>query len=453
MIALKLSEIKEITGGQLIGNENIIIDKLETDSRKNVCDSLFVALKGEKFDAHDYINQVVDKGCKAIVVNRKFDVEIPQIIVDDTLKALGLIGLLNRTKSKARIVGITGTCGKTSVKEMTASILKTMGNIIYTQGNFNNAIGVPLTLLQINEDTEYAVVEMGANHPHEIEYSVNLVRPEAVVINNVGSAHLEGFGSLNGVYKAKSEILDYVFSNNGKGIVNMDNEFYSNWVNDYGKYALSSFSIKNTADCYATDIKRLEEGCFSFVLNLAKESSVINLNIPGYHNVSNSLAAALLSSKVGAKMENITKGLSTLTPTKGRLFVEKFGKITLIDDAYNASVNAVKSSIDTLSLFPHKRIFIFGDMGELGENSIELHREIGKFAKGKIDELLTVGKLAKYTSEEFGGTHFENKDDLYKYLDTLLKTEKLLSIIAKGSHSMKMHEVVEYIQKYEDILC
>lgn len=454
MISSNVKQIAEYVNGTVIGNLEVVVNKVVTDSRKDVKDCLFVALKGDRFDAHDFINHACEAGASAVVVDHKCEVPVPQIIVPDTLVALGLIGQMNRMKGRAKVVSVTGTCGKTSVKEMTASILKQIGNTIYTQGNLNNSIGVPLSLLQINEETDYAVIELGANHPSEIAYSVNLARPEVAVINNVGAAHLEGFGDLLGVYKAKSEILDYVFSNRGIGIVNGDNDFFESWCKDFGKYNLKFFSVNNEkADCYASNIQQLEQGCFSFLLNTNLGSCEVNLNVPGIHNVSNALAASTLCLQVGASIADIKKGLEAVEPTKGRLYIEKLDNVTLIDDAYNASVSAVKSSIDTLSLLEGYKVFIFGDMGELGSEEELLHRQIGTYAKNKVDLFLSVGRLAKLSAIEFGGTAFDSKQELYNYLQELLKRQEAMNIIAKGAHGMKMNEVIDFIRKYKEKSC
>lgn len=451
MIPLKLKLIADFLEGELTGSPDEVVERVETDSRKDVRGALFIALKGERFDAHSFISDIAESGAKAVVVDHRCDVSVPQIIVGDTAKALGLVGKLNRRMSQAKVVSMTGTCGKTSVKEMTTAILKTMGSTVATQGNFNNAVGVPLSLLQISKDTEYAVIELGANHPGEINYIVNLAEPDAVAINNVGSAHLEGFGSLDGVYRAKSEILDYAIGHGGRGVVNADNEYYSKWSAEYGnRLKLVSFSAegKSDADFRAEKVTLQQNGCFSFELNSPLGKAEINLGVPGRHNVANALCAAALSSFVGAKLENVVKGLSSVAPCKGRLFVEKYGSVTLIDDAYNASVNAVKASIDTLSLFPGKKIFVFGDMGELGEGAKSLHSSVGEYALGKIDYFLTVGDLAKEASASFGnkGIHFNSKDELQNFINDFLKSNSSSTVAVKGAHFMHMEKIVDYIR-------
>lgn len=448
MISFKISEIKDVLNATVIGDESVVINEIEHDSRKDVKGKLFVAIKGAAFDGHSFVTSVCESGAVAVLVEKECDVNIPQIIVDNSIKALGIIGKYVREKSKAKVVSITGTCGKTSVKEMTYSILSNMGNTVATKGNLNNDIGVPLTLLTIDRETEFAVVELGANHPGEIKYTVELAKPDVALINNVASAHLEGFGDINGVYKTKSEILDYVTTNNGIGIVNACDSFYSKWLEDYAEYNLLSFGVGKNATYYATDVKPTENGCFEFTLNTPNFVSSIKLRVPGVHNVSNAVAAAILSRQVGATEEHIVKGLETVEPSKGRFYVEKIGNIRLVDDAYNASVKSVESSLDTISLFEGKKVFVFGDMGELGKDEIALHQSIGEHAKGKVDSFISIGKLAKYSAEVFGSKCiFEDRNELKDYLLKLVTSGEKMTIAIKGSHGMHMEEFVKCIKE------
>ncbi len=460
MIATSLEVITKYVQGQLIALQNaeVIIDNVVTDSRKMTSEgnNLFVALRGERFDGHQFIDTVVRQGAKAVLVDTVTpNCPVPQIVVQNTTEALGLLGKLNREQSKAQVVCITGTCGKTSVKEMTASIVSLLGKTLATVGNFNNAIGVPQTLLNLSTDTEYAVIELGASAPGELQYTVGLAEPKAVLINNVGGAHLQGFGSLLGVYHAKSEVLDYMFAHDGVGIVNADNQFYPNWQHDYQQHQLLSFSGQgNTqATTYAEQIILNAQGCASFTLVCPLGKTTITLQVPGRHNVANALAATTLSIQLGATLDHIKQGLESVRPVAGRLCFMHFGALTLIDDAYNASVDAVKASISTLSLMPGPKAFIFGDMGELGTNAQQLHREIGQFAKGKIDYLLTFGPLAALTATEFGGEAFQDKEALCQAVQALITKNSNLYIAVKGSHAMHMNEVVDFIKKDRATQC
>ncbi len=447
MIKMTLKEISEHLQGELLGDGTVTVDRVETDSRKDVAGALFVALRGETFDGHTFLEKVAEAGAAAVLTEEKKDIAIPQIIVKDTLKGLGLIGQLNRRKSHAVVVGITGTCGKTTVKEMTAAILSLKGKTIATKGNFNNSVGVPLTLLSIDADTEYAVVEHGASHPDDIAYTVQFSEPVAALINNVGGAHLEGFGGFEGVYHAKREILDFVLQHKGQGAVNADSEFYDSWLKDYKEYNLKSFAVENPkADFRAENITQKDAGNFAFTLVTPMGKHEVALNIPGRHNISNALAAATLSSMVGATLSEIVQGLSQVKPVKGRLFIEKLGDLTLIDDAYNASFNAVKASLDTLSLLPGHRVFVFGDMGELGKEALDLHRKVGEYAKGRTDEFWSLGSLAKESALVFGGRVFEDRAELLEAVRKLVRETPNLTITAKGSHGMKMGDIVDTVR-------
>lgn len=457
MLKLTLAEIATATGATLIGatNPNDFITAVETDSRRSVEGKLFVALKGERFDAHEFVSQATASGACAVMVDHDCGVKIPQLVVKNTEIGLGLLGRLNREKSKATVVSVTGTCGKTSVKEMTAAILQLCGPTIATAGNLNNAIGVPLTLLNIGADTQFAVVELGASHPKDIEYGVELARPVAGLINNVGGAHLLGFGSLDGVYKTKSEILDFVQAHKGQGIVNADSEFFTRWQQEYPQVKSFSALGKKEADVFATSVQPLADGCFAFVLNTKVGASKVTLGVPGVHNVSNALAAASLALAAGAGLDQIVAGLNSVRPVKGRLFVEKYGAATLIDDAYNASVTAVKASLDTLSTLPGYHVFVFGDMGELGAQAEDLHREVGAYGQGRAQQFLTVGVLAKLSSEAFNagcspealGRSFADKAALEAYLDELLTAHPDACIAVKGAHFMRMDEVAQHLRQ------
>ncbi|WP_019000453.1 UDP-N-acetylmuramoyl-tripeptide--D-alanyl-D-alanine ligase [Succinimonas amylolytica] len=452
MIEMTLAEIAAHVGGKLFNAEDqagrITISGVETDSRRDVRGMLFVCLRGENFDGHDFAKEVCSKGAVALLADHELPVEAPQIVVPDTLRGLGLLGQLNRRKSHARVVAVTGTCGKTTVKEMTAAILSRMGNTIATKGNFNNSVGVPLTLLTINSDTDYAVIELGASHPGDIAWTVEFAEPEAALINNVGGAHLEGFGGFDGVYRAKSEILDYVFSrDSGKGVVNADSEFYDRWKSDYAGKDLMGFGTENDhADVRAVAIRSQDNGTFAFRLITPQGEGDVRLALPGRHNVANALAAAALSGLAGAGVPDIIEGLEAQRPVPGRLFVEKLGTLTLIDDSYNASFNAVQASLDTLSLLPGYRVFVFGDMGELGQDAPELHARIGVYARGRVDEFWSIGDLAALSARSFGGRVFESREELLDAVRELVNRVPDLTIAAKGSHAMKMGDVADLIR-------
>lgn len=450
MIPLRLSVIADVANGRLFGDD-IEINSVTTDSRVVSENELFVALKGDKFDAHDFLLSAIDNGAKALIVSKKPSerIDVPYVLVDDTKIALGKMSAYVKKCVSPITIGITGTCGKTSVKDMTYSIFSENGLTLATKGNFNNDIGVPLTLLRLTFDTKFAIVEMGTNHPGEISYSTNLVKPDICLINNVGFAHLEGFGSLDGVYKAKSEIFEGLVPG-GTAIFNATSEFYPAFIEQQSKFRLLGFGFDEKAEIYASNIVVNSTGSCSFLLNSPKGTIDINLNVLGKHNVLNACAAASIAYGCGLSLDEIKKGLEKYNSYQGRLQQKKINNLTLIDDAYNASVNAVYAAIDTLDLMTGYKILILGDMGELGEKSNELHKNVGEKVKySSIDLLLCVGELTKFTvnSAEEKAHFFVDKSTLCEQLNSFIPKEKDTIILVKGSHSMKMHEILEYIEE------
>ena len=448
MIPLSIEKIKQLINGKSyhIDNENWVVESISTDSRKISNKSLFIALIGDNFDGHEFAEQAIKNGAIAAIVNHKIDHEIPQIIVNDTHQALGKIAAFIRQQSKAKIVALTGSSGKTSVKEMTASILQNCGQTLYTQGNFNNDIGVPLTLFRLTQQDEFAVIELGANHIGEIAYTTNIVKPQTALINNISEAHLEGFGSLEGVAIAKGEIFQGL-PKDGIAIINLDS-CSDKWITQLTNKTVWTFSLNNSsADFYASNIHISEHT--RFILNSPHGECEIILPLIGQHNVSNAIAASALAISVGANFEQVVKGLSTLNPVKGRLFPIKLNETQLIlDDTYNANVGSMSAAIKVLASQQGYRVFVVGDMAELGYEAEKYHQKIGEIAKQEqIDCVVSVGKLSQSISEFSGvGHHFSNKQDAVSYLLTLLRQYPKLTMLVKGSRSAKMEELIEKIQ-------
>lgn len=448
MIELKLSEIAGAVAGELVG-EDVTVSSVTTDSRSADHNDLFIALKGEKFDAHSFLSSAVANGARALLVSQRTDACPSYVLVKDTRIALGLLGAYVKSRLSPKTVGITGTCGKTSVKDMTFSILSQNGPTLATGGNFNNDIGVPLTLLRLCPEHKYAVVEMGTNHPGEISYTVNLVKPDVCLVNNIGYAHIEGFGSLDGVYKAKMEIFEGL-NPDGTAVFSKDSEFFSAFSND-DRHTHLSFGLDGAADVHAENVKVRDDGCCSFTLCCALGRADVDLQIPGEHNVSNACAAAAAALALGAGLKDVQKGLNEYKTYQGRLHVSNINNLTLIDDSYNASVNAVFAAIDTLKNMSGRRIMVLGEMGELGDMAEELHREVGRrFRDSGIDMLLTLGDLTRYTVEEAGdGAKFlPNRGDLYNTIDQTIARGERITVLVKGAHYMKMNEIAEYIKEH-----
>ncbi|NCB61002.1 MAG: UDP-N-acetylmuramoyl-tripeptide--D-alanyl-D-alanine ligase, partial [Gammaproteobacteria bacterium] len=399
--------------------------------------------------------QATTKGAVAAVVSRPLpDSAIPQILVADTRIALGQIAAWVRAQLDLQIVAITGSCGKTTLKEMCAAILQQIAPVLATQGNLNNEIGVPQTLLRLTPHERYAVVELGANHPGEIAWTTSLVKPDVAVINNVAAAHLAGFGSLRGVAVAKTEIFSGL-SESGTAVINADSEFYD-WWREILSVRTLSFGLENPkADFRAENITQDEQGIARFTLISPLGQTEIQLPIPGIHNVSNALAAAAVTTSLGVSLEQVQSGLANMLPVKGRFCVQKLSDdLTLIDDTYNASVQSVMAAIDTLSVMPGYRVLAFGDMGELGADAASLYRQIGEHARlKKLDAVLTVGELSRHTAEAAGGRHFSDKDGLNLALQELMQQQRPVTILAKGARSARMEDVVTFVKSCEEQAC
>lgn len=453
MIKVTLSQLAQITHGELVG-EDITIAAVSTDTRTIESGSLFVALVGERFDAHNFCQQAVESGAGALLVQKRLDVNVPQVIVADSKIALGEVAAWVHQTCQTPTVAITGSCGKTTVKEMVASILQQKGQVLFTAGNFNNDIGVPLTLLRSQSEDDYAVIELGANHIGEIAYTTQLVKPDIALVNNVAAAHLEGFGSLDGVKQAKGEIYQGL-SAGGVAVVNLDSNGDVLWQPVLADKKVITFSQSNTqADFYASDIDIDEEGKASFILHVSESSQEIELSlgIIGQHNVANAIAASIIALQMGATMEEIHSGLMHLNKVKGRVDVEQLSQsVKLIDDSYNASVPAMKAAVDLLGAFRGQRWLILGNMAELGEESLALHRQVGEHAAPqKFEHVLTYGADAKVISDLCDGIHFETHQDMIDYIKQHLDqtVSENHTILVKGANGARMFEVAAALKEY-----
>jgi len=484
MIALSLADLVSATQGQLILDEclnEVVIDKIVTDSRafktneQNNC--AFLALKGANFDGHRFAKQVVDDGCCLLIVDHEIPsvdiTSIVQLVVTDTRIALGQIAAYVKAKVAPKTVGITGSSGKTTVKEMTAAILSRLGRVLATEGNFNNDIGVPLTLLNLTHEHDFAVVEMGANHMGEIAYTSNLVKPDVAIINNIAAAHLEGFGDLCGVARAKGEIFSGL-SESGIALYNQDTKYTNKWQWRLVNKKVSTFSClsitqKNKADCYSSNVSLDENGCASFTLHTLQGDCTITLNIPGQHNVCNAVAAASIALAFEASLDDIRLGLAQMQAVKGRLNLYQLSDtFKLIDDSYNANVESAKAATQLLSSYTGTKILILGDMGELGSEARSYHQEVGQYAASlPVDVLLSLGVLSQSASDAFrlndspstikdaekvDSQHFNERSLLMKHLVEMmqpaLESQQEFIILVKGSRSARMERVIEDIKQW-----
>ncbi|WP_286263074.1 UDP-N-acetylmuramoyl-tripeptide--D-alanyl-D-alanine ligase [Thalassotalea atypica] len=448
MIPLLLSELSLAVDGQLVGKD-FTIGHVGTDSRALKKDDVFLALKGPNFDGHRFIEQVSNLGASALVVDHQVDSALPQIIVKDTRIALGKIGAFIKVKSAPKTVGITGSSGKTTVKEMVAAILSRLGNVLATQGNFNNDIGVPLTLMRLTPEHDFAVIEMGANHIGEIAYTTELVKPDVAIINNIAAAHLEGFGDLCGVARAKGEIFEGL-PQHGVAIYNQDCKLANKWQWRLTDKNVRKFSCNTKSDSYSSDVELDEDGCANFKLHTHVGSTYIQLVIPGKHNVCNAVAAAAIAIECGASLDDVRLGLAQMEPVKGRLNLYQLGDdFKLIDDSYNANVESIKAATELLANYAGYRVLVLGDMAELGSDARMYHQEVGEYAKELgINCLLTLGVLSQSTADAFkeDGQHFSSREQLLMHLyEVLGKQSQQISILVKGSRSAHMEHVVQDI--------
>ncbi len=416
---------------------------ISTDTRTLKAGELFVALKGDNFDGHDHVAQAMEKGAVAAIVDHRLPLEFPQIVVADTRRALGELARARRLAFRGKVIALTGSNGKTTVKELIAAILRLQGKVLATEGNFNNDIGLPLTFLRLHNDEQFAVIEMGANHPGEIAYLTRIALPDVALITNAGAAHLEGFGSVEGVAKAKAEIFEGL-STNGVAIVNLDDAYADLWLAKTQRFRQIGFGAhSDLASITARDVELRPEST-RFSLSIRDDTQRVNLNLSGWHNISNALAAAAAATAVGVEPELIKQGLEGFAGVSGRLKIMRLSNgALLIDDTYNANLDSMKAAIDVLSHYPAPRVLVIGDLFESGERAQEIHKQLGQYAQEQgVDELLAVGELSQYATQAFGdkGRHFAGKDELIEYLKLKLTPQKV--VLVKGSRGMRMEEVV-----------
>jgi UDP-N-acetylmuramoyl-tripeptide--D-alanyl-D-alanine ligase len=453
MISVSLSWIAKKVEGQLNTQSvaDLKVKGVSTDTRTMQPGDLFIALVGPNHNAHEHLHKALEKGACAIIVSEPVDCPLPLIKVDDTKLALGRLGAAVKAKVSPKTVGITGSSGKTTVKEMVASILSVKGKVLATQGNFNNDIGVPLTLLRLNESHEYAVIEMGANHLGEIAYTTHLSKPDVATIVNAAASHLEGFGSLFGVARAKSEIFKGL-GESGTAILNSDSQFFEFWKGKTSHINTLTFSPESDAgDFKAEDIAMGMDGCAEFELVCPKGKAAIRLSIPGTHNVGNALLAAALSLEVGASLEDVQLGLFNMKEVSGRLNVKQLTQqVRILDDTYNANVASVNAAIDLLSTYSGIKVLVLGDMAELGDQARYYHEQVGEYALAKgITLTYTTGVLSQCASAVFNdaGAHFEHLEALVTSLENTFSHEQQdITILVKGSRSSKMELVVKGIE-------
>jgi len=442
--SMPLSRLATIIGSDFSG-EDTVFTGVSTDTRTVKQGELFFAINGENFDAHDYLQQAADSGAVAAVVSKTGSDSLPLLAVEDTVHALGQLAQACRMQFSFPVVGITGSNGKTTVKEMIASILQVSGEPLVTIGNLNNDIGVPLTLLRSDESYTHAVIEMGANHIGEIAYLTKLARPQVGVVTNALSAHLEGFGSRDGVALAKGELFDALQENN-VAIINADDSYCGQWQLRAQPASIVTFGLNNSANVTARDVS-FDPASWQTTFTIISDQGMQDIAMPlvGRHNVMNALAAAAAALALGISLQEVAEGLQQMSAVGGRLHAAKTARGSLvIDDSYNANPDSLQAGLDVLAMLPGKRILVLGDMAELGEAASSLHADIAASARqANVQYLYAVGELSAATVQQFGngGQHFENKESLLRALNDIMDENSVA--LVKGSRRMQMDSIVK----------
>lgn len=465
---------------------DVHFDGISIDSRTLQKNNLFVAINGNNFDGHKYIASAKAKGAAAAMVDLpSTHPELPELVVGDTRKVLGELAKAYLEKMNAKRVAITGSVGKTTVKEMVSAILhvhtKNQSSIIATLGNLNNDLGVPLTVFRVKPETEYGVFELGANHIGEIAYIADIVKPHIALVNNVAGVHLEGFGSIEGVAQGKSEIYQYLTTDD-TAVINLDDAYSESWLEQTEKLGCKviTYSIANSsADVFASELL-LESAKTTFVLNASGKGSpgigrfavTVSLALLGEHSCRNALAAASISFGLGVSVETIIEGLSKVGEVKGRFnIVEYSSGATLIDDTYNANGKSVKAAIDVVVQLKQQQnkkdaIVILGYLGELGLSEVSTCEDVAKYAiTHNIDQLWIVGEQSSlyqsvFVSEELKpqesrtSAQFNAFDDVESAANALLpilksKKEDVI-VLVKGSRSAKMERIFQLLNDAEN---
>ena len=428
----------------IYNKRDIFVEGLSRDTRTINENEFFIAIKGENFDGNNYVLDALNKGASGVIMDAELvDEEIisfgkPIILVKDSVKFLQDMAAYKRSLYDIPVIAITGSVGKTSTKDIVASVVSQKYNCLKTEGNFNNHIGLPLTILKL-KDHEALVVEMGMNHFHEIEVLSKIAKPTLAVITNVGTAHIGILGSRENILKAKLEILEGL---SGKLIINNDNDLLNKWNSENSDYEVITYGINNESNIMALNSKYYEEFSeFSCMNNLVK------VPVSGEHFVYNAMCAIAVGLELGISFEGIQKGIEEFSLSNNRMSLIK-GDYIIIDDTYNANYDSVMSGLKYLNVLSGRKVAVLGDMLELGEYSIDLHKQIGvQLNNMDIDIIITVGELSKNINDALidkVNYHFDNNEDAINYLNNIKKTDD--KILIKASNGMRFKEIVEGIK-------
>ena len=447
MSARRLSEVAAAAGGTLTGADREF-GRVTQDSRSLKAGDLFVAIPGERFDGHEFLSQAEKQGAAGALVQRAVKSALPQVLVKDSRRGLGRYAAAWRRQFTLPLVGVTGSSGKTTLKEMVASILRQQGTTLATRGNMNNDIGMPLTLLELDASCRHAVIEMGTNHPGEIGYLAELAAPTVSVITNAGPAHLEFLKDVAGVAKEKGALYTHL-TPDGTAVINADDAYAGLWKEMAGKRRVVTFGFSEHADFHPLPgVLEPSDGHWKFHLKSPQGEMDIAVSLPGRHNVANALAAAAASIAAGAGLDEVRAGLAQAPTTAGRLIVgEGLNGCRLIDDTYNANPLSLLAAAEFAVSLGGRAWLVLGDMGELGSSAERLHAESGARLRALgIERLYAFGPMSRHAAEAFGAgaRWFEDLNALIRALHAEAGRE--VTLLVKGSRSMRMERVVEALR-------
>ena len=443
--------LNAIEGEVIVQKEEINFNKLCIDTRKIEKNNVFLAIKGANFNGNDFVVKALENGASIVIIDEvKFDLKEVQnkgtiIKVKDTREALLNLAKFYREKLGLKVVGVTGSTGKTSTKDLIAALLSDKYKVFKTKGNFNNDIGLPLMILELTSEFDVAVLEMGMSSLGEIELLASVARPNVAVITNIGLSHIENLKTQENILKAKMEICTF-FNKENTLIVNAEDKLLQNISSNVFK--VKKIGYNHEYDVYASNII-LREDSVKFTANCGNDKYDFELPMAGKHNVLNMMLAIDIAKNLNVSLKEMNDGLANLKATSMRLEVEKTDKITIINDCYNASPDSMKSSIEVLiTKAAMRRVAILGDMYELGSKTKEAHEDVGSFAKGKIDLLIVIGENVDNYEKGFGNENirkFASKDDFFKEVDSLIKKDDV--ILVKASRGMKFEEVTSKLKE------
>ncbi|MGI6004847.1 MAG: UDP-N-acetylmuramoyl-tripeptide--D-alanyl-D-alanine ligase [Christensenellales bacterium] len=450
MKPFSLQDVIAATGGTYKGEADpagIIITGVCTDSRRAASGDLFIPIRGERFDGHDFIASALESGATACLSEKALEAGAPCVLVEDTLAAFQAQAAFYKDLFAVKTVGITGSVGKTTTKEFVAAVLSQKFNVLKSIGNLNNQVGVPMTVLRLEQEHEMAVIEMGTNHFGEIAAVAKIVRPDICLFTNIGDSHIEHLGSREGILKAKAEMLPFMRPG-GRVIINGDDSLLLTLKDARDDVICVGLGPEN--DIRATDL--VPKGLLGtgFTVHYEGREALMRVNRPGTHMVMNALAAFACGRIMDMDVRTIQEGLDSYEPVGGRMNIVQAGGLTILNDVYNANPNSMRAAIDVLKQAQGRKVCILGDMFELGENAADYHRQIGKYAASAgIDEMIFVGQLAQYMvqgAQQQGrdARYFSTQQALIDHIFEYLRDGD--NVLVKASHGMHLEDTVEHLQ-------